>query len=104
MKAGPTGQAALRARAAVVPSAPLIRALGLLGDREAVPVLARCLEETGLSDFGTAFTLYEANRRERASRVQSVSNANTWLRTQEDPAWVFGYDIFEHPLRDGTAA
>jgi HEAT repeat protein len=35
---------ALRARAAVVPSAPLIRALGVLGDREAVPVLARCLE------------------------------------------------------------
>jgi HEAT repeat protein len=35
---------ALRARAAVTPSAPLIRALGALGDREAVPVLARCLE------------------------------------------------------------
>jgi HEAT repeat protein len=35
---------ALRARAAVVPSAPLIRALGVLGDHEAVPVLARCLE------------------------------------------------------------
>jgi HEAT repeat protein len=35
---------ALRARAAVVPSAALIRALGALGDREAVPVLARCLE------------------------------------------------------------
>jgi HEAT repeat protein len=35
---------ALRARAAVVPSALLIRALGILGDREAVPVLARCLE------------------------------------------------------------
>jgi HEAT repeat protein len=35
---------ALRARAAAVPSAPLIRALGVLGDREAVPVLARCLE------------------------------------------------------------
>lgn len=36
---------ALRARAATAPSAPLIRALGALGDREAVPVLARCLEE-----------------------------------------------------------
>jgi HEAT repeat protein len=36
---------ALRARAAVVPSPPLIRALGILGDREAVPVLARCFEE-----------------------------------------------------------
>jgi HEAT repeat protein len=35
----------LRARAVVAPAAPLIRALGALGDREAVPVLARCLEE-----------------------------------------------------------
>ncbi|HEY0514312.1 MAG TPA: HEAT repeat domain-containing protein [Thermoanaerobaculia bacterium] len=35
---------ALRARAALAPSAPLIRALGVMGDREAVPVLARCLE------------------------------------------------------------
>ncbi len=35
---------ALRARAAVAPSPPLIRALGVLGDREAVPVLAQCLE------------------------------------------------------------
>jgi len=34
----------LRARAAVMPSVPLIRALGALGDREAVPVLADCLE------------------------------------------------------------
>jgi HEAT repeat protein len=38
---------ALRARAAVAPSASLIRALGALGDREAVPMLARCLEERG---------------------------------------------------------
>ncbi len=60
-------------------------------------MLARCLTETGLSDHSTAFRLYEANRRERASRVQAVSNANTWLRTQEDPAWVFGYDIFRSP-------
>lgn len=35
----------LRARAAVAPAIPLIRALGALGDREAVPVLTRCLEE-----------------------------------------------------------
>ena len=67
-------------------------------------MLARCLEEAGTSDYGTAFKLYEANRRGRASRVQAVSNANTWLRTQEDPAWVFGYDIFAQPLRTEAAA
>ncbi|HEX9942313.1 MAG TPA: HEAT repeat domain-containing protein [Thermoanaerobaculia bacterium] len=35
----------LRMRAAAAPSEPLLRALGALGDREAVPVLARCLQE-----------------------------------------------------------
>ncbi|KQT55214.1 MULTISPECIES: FAD-dependent monooxygenase [unclassified Aureimonas] len=67
-------------------------------------MLARCLAETGLSDHATAFSLYEANRRERASRVQAVSNANTWLRTQEDPAWVFGYDVYAEPLRAAEEA
>jgi len=71
---------------------------------EDAAMLARCLGETGLSDHGTAFALYEANRRERASRVQSVSNANTWLRTQEDPAWVFAYDVFTEELRLPAAA
>jgi 6-hydroxynicotinate 3-monooxygenase len=36
--------------------------------------------------------------------VQKVSHDNTWLRTQEDPAWVFGYDIFAEPLRDENEA
>jgi len=36
--------------------------------------------------------------------VQAVSNANTFLRNQEDPAWVFGYDVYEQPLREGIAA
>jgi 6-hydroxynicotinate 3-monooxygenase len=33
-----------------------------------------------------------------------VSNANTWLRTQEDPAWVYGYDLYSHPLKSEVAA
>jgi 6-hydroxynicotinate 3-monooxygenase len=36
--------------------------------------------------------------------VQAVSNANTWLRTQEDPSWVFGYELFDHPLKSENAA
>lgn len=67
-------------------------------------MLARCLTETGLRDYATGFRLYEANRKERASRVQAVSNANTWLRTQEDPSWVFGYELFDHPLKSENAA
>ncbi len=38
----------LRSRTDAVPSEPLVRALGALGDREAVPVLARCLETENL--------------------------------------------------------
>ena len=67
-------------------------------------MLTRCLVETGLSDYAAAFRLYEVNRRDRASRVQAVSNANTWLRTQEDPAWVFAYDIYNAPLKSEVMA
>jgi 6-hydroxynicotinate 3-monooxygenase len=35
---------------------------------------------------------------DRASHVQRVSNANTWLRTNENPDWVYGYDVFNTPL------
>ena len=65
---------------------------------EDAAMLVRCLKETGLADYAAAFALYEANRKDRATRVQEVSNANTWLRTQEDPAWVFGYDVLTAPL------
>lgn len=67
-------------------------------------MLARCLSETGLSDYRTAFKLYENNRKDRASRVQAVSNANTFLRTQEDPAWVYGYDLYGHSLKTESPA
>ncbi|MGI4859586.1 MAG: FAD-dependent oxidoreductase, partial [Janthinobacterium lividum] len=66
---------------------------------EDAAMLTRCLDEAGADDPASAFALYEANRAERASRVQKVSHDNTWLRTNEDPAWVFGYDVFNVPLR-----
>jgi 6-hydroxynicotinate 3-monooxygenase len=65
---------------------------------EDAAMLARCLDEVGLSDYEAAFRLYEANRAQRASKVQLVSHNNTWLRTNEDPSWVFGYDVFSVPL------
>ena len=70
---------------------------------EDAAMLARCLGEVGLAAFETAFTLYEAARKGRASRVQAVSNANTFLRAQEDPAWVYGYDVFRAPLAQDAA-
>lgn len=65
---------------------------------EDAAMLVRCLQETGPGDYATAFRLYEANRSERASRVQRVSKNNTWLRYGEDPTWCFGYDVFEAPI------
>jgi 6-hydroxynicotinate 3-monooxygenase len=65
---------------------------------EDAAMLTRCFDEVGLSDYSTAFKLYEANRAERASKVQLVSHNNTWLKTNEDPSWVFGYDVFNVPL------
>lgn len=71
---------------------------------EDAAMLTRCLEEVGVDDYATAFKLYEVNRRDRASRVQAVSNANTFLKTQEDPAWVYGYDVWSAPLITDAAA
>lgn len=69
---------------------------------EDAAMLVRCLGETGPTDYSGAFALYEANRAERASKVQLVSHNNTWLRTNEDPAWVFAYDVFNVPLNAPT--
>ncbi|SAL48869.1 FAD-dependent monooxygenase [Caballeronia concitans] len=75
---------------------------------EDAAMLTRCLDEVGVSDYTNAFALYEANRATRASKVQLVSHNNTWLRTNEDPAWCFGYDVYEIPLvspqKDATDA
>jgi len=71
---------------------------------EDAAMLTRCLKEVGVAHHAAAFALYEANRRERASRVQSVSNANTFLLDQEDPAWVYGYDVLREPMISAAAA
>ena len=71
---------------------------------EDAAMLTRCLGEVGVGAYATAFQLYETARKGRASRVQAVSNANTFLRSQEDPAWVFGYEIFDVPLKSAAAA
>jgi 6-hydroxynicotinate 3-monooxygenase len=69
---------------------------------EDAAMLTRCLDAVGVNDYGNAFALYEANRAVRASKVQLVSHNNTWLRNNEDPSWVFGYDVFEVPLQDAA--
>ncbi|WP_341487648.1 FAD-dependent monooxygenase [Pararhizobium sp. A13] len=71
---------------------------------EDAAMLARCLKETGAGDYATAFRLYEAHRRDRATQVQTVSNANTFLQKQEDPSWVYGYDVYAQRLTDKSVA
>ncbi len=61
-------------------------------------VLARCLSATGIEDYANAFEIYENTRRERATEVQTISNANTWLKEPEDPSWVYGHNALTTPL------
>ncbi|WP_163847138.1 FAD-dependent monooxygenase [Pseudooceanicola aestuarii] len=59
---------------------------------EDAAVLTRCLSLTGEAGYADAFRMYENTRKERATKVQTISNANTWLKEPEDPAWVYAYD------------
>lgn len=59
---------------------------------EDAALLTRALTQAGVADYGTAFKIYENSRRDRATKVQTISNANTWLKQPEDPAWVYAYD------------
>jgi 6-hydroxynicotinate 3-monooxygenase len=68
---------------------------------EDAAMLTRVFQQVGLDDHEAAFRLYEDNRAERAGRVQLVSHNNTWLRTNENPDWCFGYDVFSEPLVEG---
>ena len=65
---------------------------------EDAAILTRALSLTGTQDYSTAFKIYENTRRERALKVQIISNANTWLKQPEDPAWVYSYDPINAPL------
>lgn len=69
---------------------------------EDAAMLVRCMLELGPKNYEQAFKLYEANRTGRTTRVQAVSHDNTWLRTNEDPSWCFGYNVFEVPLVDAA--
>src|SRR5712691_6521632 len=59
-------------------------------------VLARCLDE--IDDIEEAFRAYEATRKPRASTVQAGSSANTWMRNETNPDWLYGYNAWTVPL------
>ncbi|MFT8675674.1 MAG: FAD-dependent monooxygenase [Acetobacter sp.] len=66
---------------------------------EDAAVLTRCLAELGTADLERTFRTYFACRKDRATKVQSISNANTWLRQPEDPFWCYGDDVYQMDLR-----
>ncbi|MBC7202969.1 MAG: FAD-dependent monooxygenase [Pusillimonas sp.] len=67
---------------------------------EDAAMLTRCFQELGFTDHEAVFNLYETNRAERARKVQLVSHNNTWLKTNENPDWCFGYDVFQIQLAE----
>jgi salicylate hydroxylase/6-hydroxynicotinate 3-monooxygenase len=69
---------------------------------EDAAVLARAIAE--VRDLELAFCAYEATRKPRASAVQTGSSANTWMRNQTNPDWLYGYDAWTVPLAAPVAA
>jgi salicylate hydroxylase/6-hydroxynicotinate 3-monooxygenase len=65
---------------------------------EDAAILARCLDVA--SDIGEAFLRYQATRHERTARLQLTSRENTWGKRKVDPAWVYGYDVWQTPISD----
>jgi len=65
-------------------------------------VLSRCLDDCESPE--AAFRTYEATRKPRTSVVQAGSSANTWMRSETNPDWLYGYDAWRVPLRSKTAA
>ncbi|MBR0752312.1 FAD-dependent monooxygenase [Bradyrhizobium jicamae] len=65
---------------------------------EDAAVLSRCLEGVDRDGVTDAFRRFEATRKERTTRVQETSRANTWLRGRTNADWVYGYDAWNVPL------
>ena len=65
---------------------------------EDAAVLSRCLDGVDLDGIADAFRRFEATRKERTSRVQATSRANTWLKQKTDADWVYAYDAWTVPL------
>jgi 6-hydroxynicotinate 3-monooxygenase len=69
---------------------------------EDAAVLVRCMQQMK-DDYPAAFKLYESNRHARTSKVQKISNDNTFLKYEEDPTWCFGYNAMTVPLQKKPA-
>jgi len=73
-------------------------AQGAASALEDAAVLTRCLAGATPATLNEGLKRYEAVRKPRASKIQSVSGTNTWMRTPTDANWVYGYDAWTAPL------
>ena len=69
---------------------------------EDAAALARCLD--GADSIDEAFQRYEGTRLDRTARLQLTSRENTWGKRAADPAWVYGYDVWQTPIAASGAA
>ena len=60
-------------------------------------MLTRCLEASK-GDIDYALQMYETNRKDRTAAMQRTSRENTWLKSDADPDWVWGYNVFQQEL------
>lgn len=65
---------------------------------EDAAMLVRCIDHHRGENVSAIFKLYEAQRVERTSKVQSISQGNDWMRTGGDASWLLGYDVINIPL------
>lgn len=78
---------------------------------EDAAILARCLTGLSAAALPNGLALYEATRKPRASKIQTLSHKNKrdWMRvnpddpeasprTDAEPDWVYGYDAWQAPL------
>jgi salicylate hydroxylase/6-hydroxynicotinate 3-monooxygenase len=65
---------------------------------EDAAVLSRCLDGVDRDGVANAFRRFEATRKERTTRIQQTSRANTWLSGRTNADWVYGYDAWTVPL------
>jgi salicylate hydroxylase/6-hydroxynicotinate 3-monooxygenase len=61
-------------------------------------VLSRCLDGVEREGVADAFRRFEATRKERTTRIQQTSRANTWLSGKTYADWVYGYYAWTVPL------
>ncbi len=83
------------------PMAPYMASAAAMALEDAV-VLARAIDQA--DSFEAAFRFYETARKPRANAVQAGSSKNTWMRSETNPDWLYGYDASRVPLRSSLAA